>query len=222
MEHSSRSAALEGHNDEIRTRRLLSAHFNKKGEIVIEECTKDDRSIRATEVTPVDILPTDSETEEDLVVQRIRDSLEEVGLSISLTTLTTTLAFVLGCISSIPGIQWLCLYASSTIVFDFFFQITLFVAFMVLDERRVCGTVHIALASKQEKLGVKTPQQENRFFVDRFMKWYAAQLMQPLVKAGVLVIFLAMFALNVWSATMLEQRFNIEGTKPRSGYRGFR
>ena len=71
------------------------------------------------------------------ILTRVNDTMDEVGLSISLTTITTMLAFALGCLSSIPAIQWLCLYAFVTIGFDFIFQITLFTAFVVLDEQRV-------------------------------------------------------------------------------------
>lgn len=45
----------------------------------------------------------------DAIVERVRATLNEVGMSISMTTMTTATAFVLGCISTIPGIRWLCL-----------------------------------------------------------------------------------------------------------------
>jgi Patched family len=50
--------------------------------------------------------------DQGVVVDRIRSTLDEVGLSITMTTVTTTAAFILGCISSIPGIRWLCLCES--------------------------------------------------------------------------------------------------------------
>jgi len=71
------------------------------------------------------------------VVKRVEEVMDNVGLSISLTTITTMMAFALGCLSSIPAIQWLCLYAFVTIGFDFLFQITVFTGFLVLDERRI-------------------------------------------------------------------------------------
>ena len=63
--------------------------------------------------------------------------MEEVGLSITLTTTTTMVAFALGSISSIPAIRWLCIYGLVTIGVDFVYQITYFVAWLVLDEQRV-------------------------------------------------------------------------------------
>jgi predicted RND superfamily exporter protein len=71
------------------------------------------------------------------VVDRIELTMQEVGLSVSLTTLTTLLAFILGSFSTIPGVRWLCFYAASAIVCDYVYQITFFVALLVLDERRI-------------------------------------------------------------------------------------
>ncbi|CAB9502757.1 Protein patched homolog 1 [Seminavis robusta] len=72
------------------------------------------------------------------VQDRIRTTMQEVGWSISVTTLTTVFAFSLGYFtSSFPGVHWLCLSAMATISIDFYFQITFFVALLVLDEQRV-------------------------------------------------------------------------------------
>lgn len=70
-------------------------------------------------------------------VQRIEKTMEAVGPSIILTTITTTVAFVLGSLSTVLPIRWLCLYAFPTIIIDFIFQITFFVALLTLDERRI-------------------------------------------------------------------------------------
>ena len=63
--------------------------------------------------------------------------MREIGLSITLTSVTTMVAFLLGSFSHIPGVKWICGYAFSAIFFDYWFQITLFVAFLALDERRL-------------------------------------------------------------------------------------
>jgi predicted RND superfamily exporter protein len=59
--------------------------------------------------------------------ERIREAMQEIGLSISITTITTIFAFMLGCFSTIPAIFWLNLYAFPTIAIDFIFQITFFI-----------------------------------------------------------------------------------------------
>ncbi|CAB9504683.1 Pick C1 protein [Seminavis robusta] len=71
------------------------------------------------------------------ILARVEETMQEVGSSISLTTITTMLAFCLGAISSIPAIRWLCIYGFVCIGVDFVYQCTYFIAWMVLDERRV-------------------------------------------------------------------------------------
>ena len=70
-------------------------------------------------------------------VWRIQKTFEEVGLSVFLTTLTTSVAFALGCLASLPTLYWLSLYAFPTVLVDFFCMITFFVAIIVIDERRI-------------------------------------------------------------------------------------
>jgi Niemann-Pick C1 protein len=68
---------------------------------------------------------------------RIHDTIEDIGISITLTTITSALAFGLGALSSIKPVYWMGYYAFPTILFVYIYQITFFVACIVLDERRV-------------------------------------------------------------------------------------
>ena len=71
------------------------------------------------------------------IPKRIDATMEDVGVSIFLTSLTSMLAFILGSFSSIPAVRWLCLYAFPCIGIDFLYQITFFIALIVLDEQRI-------------------------------------------------------------------------------------
>jgi Niemann-Pick C1 protein len=93
-------------------------------------------------------------------VERIHQTFEDVGVSVTLTSITSATAFGLGCISSIPAVYWLCFYAFPTILIDFIYQVTFFVALIAIDERRVrenrrdCCFWHTAATSLDEA----TPQ----------------------------------------------------------------
>lgn len=63
--------------------------------------------------------------------------MKEIGLSITLTTLTTTIAFLLCSMSTIRAIRWVGWYAFLTIMVDALYQVTFYVALLVLDERRI-------------------------------------------------------------------------------------
>jgi len=62
--------------------------------------------------------------------------IEEVSISVVATTASTTLSFLLGITSTIPAIKWVCYYAAPCVLFDFFYQMTFFIALIALDERR--------------------------------------------------------------------------------------
>lgn len=159
-------------------------------------------------------------------VDRIRETMEEVGLSISVTTITTMFAFILGCISTIPAIYWLNLYAFPTIVIDFLFQITFFVALIVLDERRVQANrmdccICARITSKVEDWDENaTPVEEERIksAQERFMGWYARQLLRPRMKAIVLVLFLGYFSFCGYTTSLLTQEFDFSDLLPANSY----
>jgi Niemann-Pick C1 protein len=71
------------------------------------------------------------------IVAIIQQTMNEVGVSISMTTCTTLVCFLQGLTSSIPAVRWLCLYAATVLAVDFFYQCTVFISFLTLDERRV-------------------------------------------------------------------------------------
>lgn len=176
-------------------------------------------------------------------VERIHETMEEVGSSISLTTITTMLAFGLGYISSIPAIQWLCLYAFLSIGFDFIFQVTLFTAFIVLDERRVKANrkdLCCCITAKKEESASSDPdgdgeanRPQEQAIADAkevdatdhsegpalaFMTWYANFLMRPFVKALVLSVFLYFMGFCVYRTTLLTQEFIISDFLPQDSY----
>jgi predicted RND superfamily exporter protein len=70
-------------------------------------------------------------------VERIRLAIDDIGISITLTSLTSTLAFALGINSRIPAVYWLFYYAAPSVIFVYGYQLTFFVACIVLDEKRI-------------------------------------------------------------------------------------
>jgi predicted RND superfamily exporter protein len=128
---------------------------------------------------------------------RIHDTIEDIGISITLTTITSALAFGLGALSTIPTVYWLCYYAFTTILFVYIYQLTFFVACIILDERRVQQNRHdcctwITVEADDEE-GREIPEEaiapSDESIVERFMGWYAEHLLRPWVKVSV-VFFL--------------------------------
>ena len=202
--------------------------------------------------------------------------MEEVAHSISLTTITTIFAFLLGLRSDLPGVQWLCLcecswigrrngrfvvFSSSdpqsyqsctdaftTITVDFYYQVTLYIAFIVLDERRIqenrrdiCWWI---IDKKPETLTEEYQQTESnenhtkddqtdhetgllankdkavrvQSIPERIVSRYADFLLQPSVKGLVLVLFAALLGCCIYSATLLTQEFKVGDFVPQDSY----
>lgn len=180
------------------------------------------------------------------ILDRIEETIEEVGISITLTTLTSAVAFGFGCMSSIPAVIWLCLYAFPTIIIDFLYQLTFFVAILVLDERRVlenrrdclcCLTVEPTTNPKPEEempvdgelsnSDVSNEQEKDKAkptikvesTIDRFMSWYAGKLLSnSWVKVFIILAFMGLAGGCAYSASKLEQNFDFTEVVPEDSY----
>jgi Niemann-Pick C1 protein len=160
-------------------------------------------------------------------VARIDETIQTVGLSITLTTMTSVLAFGLGCISSIPAVYWLCLYAFPTLFINYLYQVTFFVALIVIDEHRMQAKrrgccVCIRATGEPASSGEGTQDNSNKPselpLADRIMLWYADKLLLPAVKAAVLVIFAALLVGMAYSASLLKQEFKFTDVLPSDSY----
>lgn len=160
------------------------------------------------------------------VDERIRATVEDVGISIALTSTTSTLAFAFGCTSTIPAVFWVCLYAFPSVMIIFTFQLTYFVAAIVLDEKRIhdnrrdCLTwIKVQEESDQNRQGRESLQDDaGEFFTDRIMTKIGEIILRPRVKFVIVTAFALLAALCAWSASKLYQSFKIGDVLPSDSY----
>jgi predicted RND superfamily exporter protein len=156
-------------------------------------------------------------------VERMIETIDEIGLSITLTSLTSVLAFALGSMSSVPVVYWLCQYAYPTIFITYLYQITFFTASVVLDERRIaqnrqdcCSCIKVPRSSSKSLTIRKNLHYQA--YTDRFMNTYAEFLLRPLVKAVVVVSFTTLFFASCYSTSQLTQNFKYSDALPDDSY----
>ena len=165
---------------------------------------------------------------------RVQDTVSETGVSIFMTTSTSVLAFSLGITSTIPAIRWLCMYAAPTIWIDFCYQITFFLALVVLDQRRIDQGRRDCLVcfrksaeadqqcpetdSESEKEGSSGKSGGGKHFAEHVMTRYADFLMLPSVKVFVILAFAAFFGLSAVKSTQLELAFDFTSILPSDSY----
>lgn len=144
-------------------------------------------------------------------VDRIATTIASCGGTILLTTLTASVAFALGLISTITAVRYLVIYAFVTILVDFLFQVTFFIALIVLDERRIKDNRRdCCFCCRDETPGSQILHHDRdahpgKHFADRAMIAYGNFLLKKPVKVIVLVAFAALFGVMAYSTTRLEQ-----------------
>eukprot|EP00903_Cladosiphon_okamuranus_P022061 g20288.t1 len=104
------------------------------------------------------------------IAERVALGVKRCGVSIFYTSLTNFFAFLLGSQSALPAVEYFCLYASTAILFDFFLQMTAFVAVLTMDANRqkagridccCCFTSSEYLAQRERiQRGVTLPAEE--------------------------------------------------------------
>ena len=60
----------------------------------------------------------------------------KVGPSMMLTSVSESLAFFLGALTTMPAVRIFSLYAAGAVLFDFLLQITCFISLLTLDAKR--------------------------------------------------------------------------------------
>nr|CAI5819257.1 unnamed protein product [Callosobruchus analis] len=79
-----------------------------------------------------------SEEEKKLPVhEKVGMMLKHAGVSISITSLTDVIAFLIGSSTILPSLESFCIYAAVGVLMTFLFAITFFVACFVIDEERI-------------------------------------------------------------------------------------
>ncbi|KAK6641750.1 hypothetical protein RUM44_013465 [Polyplax serrata] len=69
--------------------------------------------------------------------EKIAVALKHAGVSITVTSITDLMAFLIGSFTILPSLHSFCLYTAAGVLFMFIFQATMFVAFLSIDEKRI-------------------------------------------------------------------------------------
>lgn len=188
-------------------------------------------------------------TDPDLPVQeRVALGLKRCGVSVSYTSMTNFFAFLLGSATSLPAVEYFCIYAGIAILFDFFLQITAFVALLTMDANRqkagrmdwcCCfksnkfleeesvrrgvvlsseGNGGTNAAAQQETSGHK-PEVHQLTGIGRFMKEkYTPFILSKTGKALALLGTAAILAAGIYGVTQATEGFDVLDLAPDDHY----
>lgn len=137
---------------------------------------------------------------------KIAKTLERAGASITITSLTDILAFLVGGTTVLPSLKSFCIFAGLSILMTYIYVVTFFVAFLTLDEKRLAKNKNGAIpciTHKDRKLWCEPK------LLPRFITFLYSKLI--LNKVGKSLVILAALALTAFSTERvfrIKQKFD--------------
>ncbi|MCJ1403219.1 hypothetical protein MMC11_006442 [Xylographa trunciseda] len=136
---------------------------------------------------------------------RIAKALGRMGPSILLSASTETIAFALGVFVGMPAVKNFAAYAAGAVFINAVLQVTMFVAVLALNQRRVESNrvdcfpfIKISAASEVLAHGGAGYRSDEESTLQMFIrKTYAPRLLDRKVKIGIVVVFLGFFTAGI-------------------------
>ena len=141
----------------------------------------------------------------------VRQVMSGTGVTITMTTLTDLVAFAVSTKSQFPSITYFCTYAALTISFAFLMIVTVFVALLSFDVRRIKANRRNCLPichAPEPKEGNPPWDEPRPQLSNRLMERWGKFLMRPATKAVVLVISLGALGAGIYATVHVDQTFD--------------
>ncbi|XP_074525822.1 NPC1-like intracellular cholesterol transporter 1 [Halichoeres trimaculatus] len=149
--------------------------------------------------------------------EQIGRVLGNVAPSMLLCSLSESVCFFLGALSTMPAVKSFALYAALAVLMDFILQMTAFVALLSLDARRQDNNRFELLCCV--KGSTKRPDKPNEGFLLPFMrKYYAPVLLHPYTRFIVMVVFIFMLCGSLFLMFNVTVGLDQELAMPQGSY----
>ena len=143
-------------------------------------------------------------------------ALAEVGPSITTAAIGEFLSFLVGYLTDIPALESFCLCASFAVLINSFLQMTLFVAFVSLDDRRVDANRYDIVPCIKKTVG-NSEHYEGKKSLQSFALTYYDFIMQTTVKYIIITIYIGMTVVSVIAVFKFPLGLNQQTTVTQSG-----
>lgn len=138
--------------------------------------------------------------------EKIARTMQKAGSSITITSLTDIVAFIVGGTTVLPSLRSFCVFAAMAIFMTYFYVVTFFVAVLTLDEKRVAKNLNGILPCI--KHASNKPACEPRLMW-RFLHNFYGKFV--LTKPGKIIVIASVIALTAFSierVTHIKQKFD--------------
>ncbi|XP_022607456.1 Niemann-Pick C1-like protein 1 [Seriola dumerili] len=149
--------------------------------------------------------------------EQIGRVLGNVAPSMLLCSLSESVCFFLGALSTMPAVKSFALYAALAVLMDFILQMTAFVALLSLDARRQDNN-HCELLCCV-KVSTQRPNKPNEGFLLPFMrKYYAPVLLHRFTRIIVMLVFIFMLCGSLFLMFNVKVGLDQELAMPKGSY----
>uniref|UniRef100_A0A182SL45 SSD domain-containing protein n=1 Tax=Anopheles maculatus TaxID=74869 RepID=A0A182SL45_9DIPT len=152
------------------------------------------------------------------LAERMGLMLQHAGASITVTSLTDIVAFIVGSITVIPSLQSFCIYAAAGVFMMFVFVITFFVAIFTLDEIRIAGRRNsflLWIVHDEKSTSLWCEYNLMHRFINAL---YSKFLLTTVGKTLVIIAVVLMTSVNVHNLLKLRQKFDPNWFIPEDTY----
>lgn len=154
------------------------------------------------------------------VPEKIGLMLKHGGVSITITSFTDVIAFLIGSSTILPCLESFCLYAAMGVLMTFIFAVTFFVACFVIDERRIQRNRNGALPWIVHRDFKPNKCSQRNITNLIFKKIYSNVILTTPGKITVIAISIICAGFGIESALKLEQHFDLMWFIPDDTYLG--
>lgn len=84
-------------------------------------------------------------------IERLQKTLGKVGASVAMTTITDVVAFAVSSFSTFPAVRYFCFYAMSSILFVYILMVTVLVAYLSFEIKRIENGKWDVISCKKKK-----------------------------------------------------------------------
>lgn len=155
--------------------------------------------------------------EDDDIPSRMQKAYDDVGMSITLTSLTDAFAFFFGALSRLPAVSNFCYFATFTLLVVFILHITLYPAFLTLDARRQEAQRMDCLFCI--KVSETTPGRGVYELLAHGMKnKFAPFLTHDVSRIAIIAFFACLFGISVYGITAIDRTFYLIDLAPDDHY----
>lgn len=149
--------------------------------------------------------------------EQIGRVLGNVAPSMLLCSLSESVCFFLGALSTMPAVKAFALYAAMAVLMDFVLQMTAFVALLSLDARRQDSNRCELICCV--KVGKERPNEPNEGFLLPFMrKYYAPVLLHRYTRVIVMLVFIFMLCGSLFLMLNVTVGLDQELAMPQGSY----